>query len=71
MIVNDKVYFVRNGAKPVFSKNGDNFTENSNDIVFSFGAEFYFVIGGGGEIRVNLSEICRRIQGLFNGGCKR
>ena len=48
-----------------------NFTENSNDIVFSFGAEFYFVIGGGGEIRVNLSEICRRIKGLFNGGCKR
>ena len=40
MLVDDKVYFVRNGAEPVFSKNGDNYYEVSDDVKVVSGPAF-------------------------------
>ena len=40
---------------------------NRNDLIWNFGTEIYFGIGGGISSYVNLSEIMRRVQDMFFG----
>ena len=45
------------------------FTNNNDDIIYSYGIEAYLGIGGGVSVNVNISEIMRRAQSMFKGGC--
>ena len=44
-------------------------TVKNSDLIISVGFEAYVILGGGFSATLNLSEVMRRVNSLFDGGC--